>query len=60
MMQKFQENADDFEFPVLNESEKIIILADESTEANIELLELLLIQHFQNSLKITFLLESSY
>ena len=30
MVQKFQENADDFEFPVLNESEKIIVLADEA------------------------------
>ena len=30
MVQKFQESADDFEFPVLNESEKIIILADEA------------------------------
>ncbi len=30
MVQKFQESADDFEFPVLNESEKIILLADEA------------------------------
>ena len=30
MVQKFQENADEFEFPVLNESEKIIVLADEA------------------------------
>nr|WP_323778482.1 type I restriction endonuclease subunit R [Amylibacter sp.] len=30
MVQKFQENADDYEFPVLNESEKIIVLADEA------------------------------
>ena len=30
MVQKFQENADDFEFPVLNESDKIIVLADEA------------------------------
>ena len=30
MVQKFQENADDFEFPVLNESGKIIVLADEA------------------------------
>ena len=30
MVQKFQESADDFEFPVLNESDKIIILADEA------------------------------
>ena len=30
MVQKFQENADEFEFPVLNESSKIIVLADES------------------------------
>lgn len=30
MVQKFQESADDFEFPVLNESEKIIVLADEA------------------------------
>ena len=29
MVQKFQENADGFEFPVLNESEKIIVLADD-------------------------------
>lgn len=30
MVQKFQENSDDFDFPVLNESEKIIVLADEA------------------------------
>ncbi len=30
MVQKFQENADGFEFPVLNESDKIIVLADEA------------------------------
>ena len=30
MVQKFQESADDLEFPVLNNSEKIIILADEA------------------------------
>ena len=30
MVQKFQENADEFEFPVLNESDKIIVLADEA------------------------------
>lgn len=30
MVQKFQESADQFEFPVLNESSKIIVLADEA------------------------------
>ena len=30
MVQKFQESADNFEFPVLNESENIIVLADEA------------------------------
>lgn len=30
MVQKFQESADEGEFPVLNESEKIIVLADEA------------------------------
>jgi type I restriction enzyme R subunit len=30
MVQKFQENADDFNFPVLNTSDKIIVLADEA------------------------------
>jgi len=30
MVQKFQERAEDLEFPVLNESEKIIVLADEA------------------------------
>ena len=30
MVQKFQESADDHEFPVLNESSKIIVLADEA------------------------------
>ena len=30
MVQKFQESADENEFPVLNESEKIIVLADEA------------------------------
>ena len=29
-VQKFQESADEFEFPVLNESNKIIVLADEA------------------------------
>jgi len=29
MIQKFQESDDDFDFPVLNESEKIIVLVDE-------------------------------
>tara|TARA_R110002124_G_C8972960_1_gene515417 strand:- start:6904 stop:9882 length:2979 start_codon:yes stop_codon:yes gene_type:complete len=30
MVQKFQENADDFDFPMLNDSDKIIVLADEA------------------------------
>jgi type I restriction enzyme R subunit len=30
MVQKFQEKSDDFDFPVLNDSEKIIVLADEA------------------------------
>lgn len=30
MVQKFQESADEFKFPVLNESERIIVLADEA------------------------------
>ena len=30
MVQKFQESANEFEFPVLNKSEKIIVLADEA------------------------------
>ena len=30
MVQKFQENADDFDFPTLNDSDKIIVLADEA------------------------------
>ena len=30
MVQKFRDNADDFEFPVLNQSDKIIVLADEA------------------------------
>ena len=30
MVQKFQESADEYEFPVLNTSEKIIILTDEA------------------------------
>jgi type I restriction enzyme, R subunit len=30
MVQKFQERSDNFEFPVLNESHKIIVLADEA------------------------------
>lgn len=30
MVQKFQESADELEFPVLNKSEKIIVLADEA------------------------------
>ena len=30
MVQKFQENADDFEFPLLNASDKIVVLADEA------------------------------
>ena len=31
MVQKFQESANENEFPVLNESEKIIVLADETS-----------------------------
>ena len=30
MVQKFQESADEYDFPILNESEKIIVLADEA------------------------------
>jgi len=30
MVQKFQENADDFDFQLLNDSEKIVVLADEA------------------------------
>lgn len=30
MVQKFQENAEDFDFPMLNDSDKIIVLADEA------------------------------
>ena len=54
MMQKFQENADDFEFPVLNESEKIIILADEAHRSQYGTLGAAINSALPNAPKIAF------
>jgi len=54
MMQKFQENADDLEFPVLNESEKIIILADEAHRSQYGTLGAAINSALPNAPKIAF------
>jgi len=54
MVQKFQESADEFEFPVLNESEKIIVLADEAHRTQYGTLGVAINTALPNAPKIAF------
>lgn len=54
MVQKFQENSDGFEFPVLNESEKIIVLADEAHRTQNGTLGAAINTALPNAVKIAF------
>lgn len=54
MVQKFQENSDEFEFPVLNESEKIIVLADEAHRTQYGTLGAAINSALPNAVKIAF------
>ncbi len=54
MMQKFQEGEDDFDFPVLNESEKIIVLADEAHRTQYGTLGVAINTGLPNAPKIAF------
>ena len=54
MVQKFQENADGFEFPVLNESEKIIVLADEAHRTQYGTLGAAITKALPNAPRIAF------
>ena len=53
-VQKFQESADEFEFPVLNESEKIIVLADEAHRTQYGTLGVAINTALPNAPKIAF------
>lgn len=54
MVQKFQENADDLEFAVLNESDKIIVLADEAHRTQYGTLGLAINTALPNAPRIAF------
>ncbi len=54
MVQKFQENDDQIEFPVLNESDKIIIMADEAHRTQYGTLGVALNAALPNAPKIAF------
>ncbi len=54
MIQKFQESAEDFTFPVLNTSEKIIVLADEAHRTQYGTLGSALNTALPNAVKIAF------
>ncbi|MBT4890122.1 MAG: HsdR family type I site-specific deoxyribonuclease, partial [Rhodospirillales bacterium] len=54
MVQKFQEGADDFEFDVLNPSEKIIVLADEAHRTQYGTLGVAINTALPNAPKIAF------
>lgn len=54
MVQKFQENSDSFDFPVLNESEKIIVLVDEAHRTQYGTLGMALNTALPNAPKIAF------
>ncbi len=54
MIQKFQESADEFDFPVLNESEKIVVLADEAHRTQYGTLGVALNTALPNAPKIAF------
>ena len=54
MMQKFQEGDDDFEFPVLNASDKIAVLIDEAHRSNYSGLGVALNTALPNAAKVAF------
>ena len=54
MMQKFQEGNDDFDFPVLNESDRIIVLADEAHRTQYGTLGVAINTGLPNAPKIAF------
>lgn len=54
MMQKFQEGEDDFDFPVLNESDRIIVLADEAHRTQYGTLGVAINTGLPNAPKIAF------
>lgn len=54
MIQKFQEGEDDFEFPVLNESEKIVVLVDEGHRSQYGSLGVAINAGLPNAPKIAF------
>ena len=54
MVQKFQESAEDFDFPVLNESEKIIVLADEAHRTQYGTLGVAINTALPNAPKVAF------
>ena len=54
MVQKFQEGTDDFDFPVLNESERIIVLADEAHRTQYGALGVAINAGLPNAPKIAF------
>lgn len=54
MVQKFQESADDFDFPVLNTSDKIIVLADEAHRTQYGTLGAAINTALPNATKIAF------
>ena len=54
MIQKFQESVEDFSFPVLNTSEKIIVLADEAHRTQYGSLGAALNTALPNAVKIAF------
>jgi type I restriction enzyme R subunit len=54
MVQKFQENEDDFDFPVLNASDKIIVLADEAHRTQYGALGVAINTGLPNAPKIAF------
>lgn len=53
-VQKFQENTDDSEFPVLNESEKIIVLADEAHRTQYGSLGMAINKALPNASRVAF------
>lgn len=54
MVQKFQESADNFDFPVLNESDKIIVLVDEAHRSQYGALGAAINAALPNAPKIAF------
>jgi len=54
MIQKFQEGEDDFDFPVLNESDKIVVLVDEAHRTQYGSLGVAINTGLPNAAKIAF------